>query len=134
MERCHLTEVYFYKDDDGSVPVLDWLLELQAKNERAARKCFSLIKLLRNLGHELRRPRADLLRDGIYELRAEVGNVNYRILYGFVGKNATVLACGLTKEKTVPRGEIDTAVTRIGKYMQNPTQHRFVYEEEAPDG
>jgi putative component of toxin-antitoxin plasmid stabilization module len=75
-----------------------------------------------------------LLRDGVYELRTEVGKVNYRILYGFVGKNVAVLACGLTKENTVPSGEIDTAVTRIGKYKKNPTQHRFVYEEESPDG
>jgi hypothetical protein len=96
------TEVYFYRDDDGSVPVLDWLLKLRDKNERAARKCFSLIKLLRDFGSELRRPRADLLRDGIYELRTEVGNVNYRILYGFVGKDAAVLACGLAKEKSRP--------------------------------
>jgi hypothetical protein len=129
-----LTEVYFYKDDDESVPVLDWLLELQKKNPRATRKCFSLIKLLRDLGNELRRPRADLLRDGVYELRTEVGKVNYRILYGFVGKNAAVLACGLTKKKTVPPAEIDMAVTRIGIYKKNPAQHRFVFEEESPDG
>ena len=128
------TEVYFYKDDDGSVPVLDWLLELRGKNERAARKCFSLIKLLRDLGSELRRPRADLLRDGVYERRTEVGKVNYRILYGFVGKNVALLACGLTKEKAVPRGEIDRAAKRIAKYEQNPTRHRFDYEEELSDG
>ena len=60
------TEVYFYKDDDDAVPVLDWLLELHRRNERAAKKCFALIKLLRDLGSELRRPRADMLRDGVY--------------------------------------------------------------------
>ena len=128
------TEVFFYKDDDGSVPVLDWLLALGDKNDRAARKCFSLIKLLRDFGNELRRPRADLLRDGVYELRTEVGNVHYRILYGFVGKDAAVLAAGLTKEKTVPASEIDRAAVRIAKYNQNPARHRFVYEEESSDG
>lgn len=129
-----LTEVYFYKDDDESVPVLDWLLELFDKNQRAARKCFSLIKLLRQLGSELRRPRADLLRDGVYELRTEVGRVNYRILYGFVGKNVALLAGGLTKEKTVAANQIDTAAARIAKYKRQPTRHRFVYEEELSDG
>lgn len=125
-----LTEVYFYKDDDGSVPVLDWLVDLREKNERAARKCFSLVKLLRDFGSELRRPRADLLRDGVYELRTEVSNVNYRILYGFVGKDVAVLACGLTKEKAVPAGEIDRAAARIRKYKQDPARHRYAYEEE----
>jgi hypothetical protein len=128
------TEVFFFMEDDGSVPVLDWLLDLRKKNERAAKKCFSLVKLLRELGNELRRPRADLLRDGIYELRTEVGNVNYRILYGFVGKNVAVLACGLTKEKSVPTREIDRAMVRIAKYKRNPARHRYEYEEEQTDG
>lgn len=124
------TEVYFYQEDDGSVPVLDWLLQLRDQNQRAAKKCFSLVKLLRDFGSELRRPRVDLLRDGVYELRTEVGNVNYRLLYGFVGKDVAVLACGLTKEKAVPASEIDRAAIRIGKYKQHPARHRYVYEEE----
>ena len=31
------TEVYFYKDDDESVSVLDWLVKLHDKNRPAAR-------------------------------------------------------------------------------------------------
>jgi len=116
------------------VPVLDWLLELQRRKDRAAKKCFALVKLLRNMGSELRRPQADMLHDGVYERRTEVGNVNYRILYGFVGKDVAVLACGLTKEKTVPAREIDLAVERVAKYKQNPTRHRFEYEEEYNNG
>lgn len=123
------TEVYFYKDDDGSVSVLDWLLSLRKTNERAAKKCFSLVKLLREFGHELRRPRADFLRDGIHELRTEVGSVNYRILDGFLRKDVAILASGLTKEKTVSPCEIDRAASRIAKYKQDPDGHRFDYEE-----
>ena len=128
------TEVYFYREDDGSVPVLDWILALREKNERAARKCFGLVKLLRDFGSELRRPRADMLRDGVYELRTEVGNVNYRILYGFVGKDVAVLACGLAKEQKVPDREIDRAAQRIEQYKKNPGKHRFSYEEEPFNG
>ncbi len=128
------TDVCFFKEEDGRVPVLDWLTELRSRNDRAFKKCFALINLLEQLGHELRRPRADLLRDGVYELRTEVGKVNYRILYGFVGKDVAVLACGLTKEKTVPAGEIDRAAERIERYKRNPDKHRFVYEEEPSDG
>ena len=71
-----------------------------------------------------------MLRDGVYELRTEVANVNYRILYGFVGKDATILTSGLTKKKTVPTAEIERARARIAKYIDNPTQHQFIYEEE----
>jgi hypothetical protein len=88
-----------------------------------------LIELLREFGSELRRPRADYLRDGIYELRTKVGNVNYRILYGFVGKDLALLACGLTKEKVVPGQEIDRAIRRIERYNVSPAKHRYVGEE-----
>jgi len=125
------TEVYFYKEDDGRVPVLEWILALREKNERAAKKCFGLVKLLKDFGSELRRPRSDFLRDGVYELRTEVGNVNYRILYGFVGKDVAILACGLTKERKTPELEIDRAAQRIEQYKKNPLRHRFVYEEES---
>lgn len=119
------TEVFFFRDKDGSVPVLEWLDEIRERNERAFRKCFGLIRLLEEFGHELRRPRADLLRDGVYELRTKVGNVNYRILYGFVGKNVVLLAAGLTKEKKVPAREIDKAASRIELYMTDPETFRL---------
>ena len=60
------TKIVFYKEDDGSVPVLEWLDSLQP---RALDKCTVKIERLKELGHELRRPESDFLRDGIYELR-----------------------------------------------------------------
>ena len=60
------TKVVFYKEDDGSVPILEWLDSLR---EKALDKCTVRIERLEELGHELRRPEADFLRDGIYELR-----------------------------------------------------------------
>ncbi len=125
------TDVFFYQESAGVVPALDWMLELRAENERAFRKCFGLIDLLRQFGSELRRLRADYLRDGVDELRTKVGNVNYRILYGFVGKNVALLACGLTKERAVPEIEIDRAVQCIDRYKANPAMHRYVGEETA---
>ena len=83
------------------------------------------------MGHELRRPRADMLRDGVYELRARVGTVNYRILYGFVGKDVALLAAGLTKEKKVPAREIDQAAARIELYKTDPEKFRFSPEDEG---
>ena len=119
------TDVFFFREDDGSVPVLDWMNGFREKNERAYRKCFGLIQLLEQFGHELRRPRADMLRDGVYELRTRVGNVNYRILYGFVGKDIALLAAGLMKEKKVPNKEIERAIARIAKYNTDPEAHGF---------
>ncbi len=72
------TEVVFYRYDDGSVPVLDWLGGLPPK---ARLKCLVRIERLRELGNDLRRPEADFLRDGVYELRVSLNHVQYRILY-----------------------------------------------------
>jgi phage-related protein len=76
------TPVFFFKEDDDTVPLLDWLDGLPAKVQD---KCRLRIERLGQLGHELRRPEADFLRDGIYELRVRHQSVNYRML-SFTGR------------------------------------------------
>lgn len=73
-------DVYLYREADGSLPLLQWLDRLPNK---ARLKCLTRISRLTELGHALRRPEADLLRDGIYELRASYQGVHYRVLYFF---------------------------------------------------
>ena len=89
--RVPKIRVVFYREPGGSAPVLEWLDGLPPK---AQDKCLVKIERLRDLGHELRRPEADLLRDGIYELRVGLQGLNYRILYFFHGRAAAVLAHG----------------------------------------
>jgi len=60
--------VVLYLEADESVPLFEWYDRLP---KRAKDKCRVRIERLRELGHELRRPEADYLRDGIYELRAK---------------------------------------------------------------
>ena len=95
-------------------------------------KCVARIEVLAELGHELRRPVADYLRDGIYELRVRVGQVNYRILYFFHGQNVAILAHGLTKEKEVPDADIDRALSRKAVFEKDPVRHS--YQEEDSNG
>src|SRR5260370_1886772 len=104
--------VVFYKEDDGSVPILEWLDSLP---DRALDKCTVRIERLAELGHELRRPEADLLRDGIYELRIGLQHVNYRILYFFHGRLAALASHGITKEDQVPSKENAKPITRNRK-------------------
>jgi phage-related protein len=125
------TEVCFYRELDGSVPVRDWLLELRKSDRQAFAKCFAGIRRLAAMGHELRRPHVDLLRDGIYELRLKKGRVNYRLLYFFYGRDFVVLAHGLTKEKAVPEIDIERAVRRKRLFERDPKSHRA--QEEVQD-
>ena len=117
--------VVFYQEDDGTVPVLEWLDSLPRK---AQDKCFVRISRLEELGHELRRPEADLLRDNIYELRIGLQGINYRILYFFHGKQAAVLAQGVIKEREVPPQEIERAIERKRKFEREPEKYTYSKE------
>ncbi len=119
-------EVVFYKEDDGSIPVHNWFAGPPAKVQD---KCLLRLECLENQGHQLPRPIADYLRDGIYELRVGFGGVNYRMLYFFHGRVVAVVSHGLAKERRVPPGEIDSAVRRREKFVQDPQAHTFKRED-----
>jgi len=119
------TRLRFFQGLDGVSPVWEWLKELRATNPKAYAKCVVRIRRLGAAGHELRRPEADFLRDGVYELRARLGSVNYRILYFFHGRNVAVLAHAVTKEDEIPAIEIDRALERKRMFVANPTAYTF---------
>ena len=116
--------VVFYQEDTNTVPVLDWLDTLPPQ---VLDKCRVRIERLRDLGHELRRPEADYLRDGIYELRVGFQGRNYRILYFFHGQTVAILAHGVIKERVVPSRDIEEAIARRMKFEKDPKGH--IYQE-----
>jgi phage-related protein len=117
--------VLIYREEDGSAPFLDWFEKLP---EKAQDKCRVRLERLATLGHELRRPEADVLRDGIYELRVRLRTTNYRILYFFHGRTAAVLSHGVIKEDRVPANEIDRAINRKYQFNGHPARHTFAEE------
>jgi len=121
------TRVVFYKDDDGSVPLLVWLEEVEPQETVA--KCIALIDLLKEHGHALRRPHADILKDGIYELRARLKKLRLRILYFFAGKTA-VLTHGFIKPASkVSPEEIKRAKGFRKRYHEDPEEHTYEEDE-----
>jgi hypothetical protein len=50
------TEVCFYREKDGTVPVRQWLADLQSRDRPAFAKCVAAIRHLAAFGYELRRP------------------------------------------------------------------------------
>lgn len=115
------TNVVFFAEEDGSVPVLEWIGGL---SEKVQEKLVARIELLEEKGYELRRPHADILRDGIHELRTRHIKVQYRVLYFFCGKGA-VLSHGLMKEGVVPPKEIELAIRRKGRFHADPERHTY---------
>jgi len=119
------TQLYFFAYDSGVAPVHEWLKALGDKDKKALANCIAKIRLLAETGHELRRPHADILRDGIYELRAKRGKVQFRILYFYHGQDVALLTNGFIKRgSAVPPGEIDKAVRRKKQYEQAPYKYQ----------
>jgi len=119
------TTIRIYQESDGSVPLLEWLDE---QPEKVQDKFTVLIELLEERGYDLRRPSCDFLEAGIYELRARYLNVQYRIFYGFVGKNVILLSHGGTKKAEVRKKDIRRAVENLEKYLKDP--NGYTYEAE----
>ena len=115
-------QAVFFKEEDGSVPMSEWLDGLLPKVQD---KCAARIRRLIDLGHELRRPEADYLRDGIYELSVRYRSLNYRMLYFFHGTQVVVISHGLVKERQVPPKEIDRAIGRKKRFESDPETHTF---------
>jgi phage-related protein len=114
------TDLILYRDAEGTIPLLEWMMGLDVV---VRAKCRAKLERLAVFGYQLRRPDCDYLRDGIYELRARHGTVNYRILYGFAGKSLILLSHGCTKEQEVPKKEIEQAIQNLVHYKKNPKAH-----------
>jgi len=69
MTLRRIWRVIYYETQSGACPVARFLDGLE---RRARAKTLAAIDLLDEEGAELRRPYADYLRDGIYELRVRV--------------------------------------------------------------
>ncbi len=119
-------DVVFFRKADGEVTVTEWLHKLAAKDRR---KCLARIERLGEHGHELSRPYAAYLRDGVYELRVKSGTVNFRMLYFFSGRTVVVISHGVVKKtEKVPSAEIDRAVEAKREFGRDPGLHSFRWE------
>ena len=122
------TELLVFKDESGVAPLIDWLNRLERTEPKAYVACLVRIQQLEQSGYELRRPVADFLRDGIYELWAKRGKVHYRILYLFHGKNVACMTHGFTKKGAVPNTEIARAIHAKELVESNRNRYTMAWE------
>jgi phage-related protein len=110
-----LSNVYYFVDEKGNNPVKEFIKLLPVK-ERA--KVFAYLVELKNQGHNLHRPMADYLKDGIYELRPK----DNRIFYFFFLKDNAVLVHAIRKKTDkVPEGDLRLCIKRktlVEEYKQ----------------
>lgn len=123
--KMPFVDLFIYLEVDGTIPFFEWF---DGQDQKCKDKCFAKLKRLEDEGIDLRRPVADYVGDGIYELRVRSGHVNYRILYFFGRTGVVVLSHGLAKEKRIPPIDIERAAKRRRLYEQNPEEHSFKWE------
>lgn len=100
-------EIIFYDHPNGSEPAKEFILSLDNKMKA---KMLRTIKLLQINGYELREPYSKHLDEGIFELRAKVGNDISRVLYFFIVGRKIILTNGFVKKtQKTPPNEIDKA-------------------------
>ena len=99
--------VTYYSKQDGSKPVEEYIDNLPLSEQA---KTLSFVGLLEEKGPNLHRPYADLLEDGIHELRIKLKGKQIRILYFFCYQNIIVLTNIFDKyTNTVPEEHIKRA-------------------------
>lgn len=120
------TKVIFYQDTKDNSPIVEWLRKIRKQDPKGFLNCLARVEQLQMFGYELRRPAADYLSDGIYELRAKHRNIQYRLFYFFHGENIAVIDHGIIKEQSaVPKIDIKRALDRKKKFTQNPDKHSY---------
>ena len=111
----------YYFTHDGLKPVKEYIDELPLREQA---KTLAFIALLEEKGPNLPRPYADILEDGIHELRIKLKGTQVRILYFFCYQNIIVLTNAFDKHTSeVPKAEIKLAKDRrtdfLGKHSEN---------------
>ncbi len=76
------TAIYFYQEENGEVPVLEWLDTIRDK--KAIKKCFTAIRILGKFGYDLRCSHADYEGYSIAMLRGIAHALNKKIKIEFV--------------------------------------------------
>lgn len=101
-----LQNIYYFVDERGRKPVEEFIRSLD-KKERA--KVFAYIVELKKQGHNLRRPLADHLGQGIYELRPRSNRIFY---FFFLQENAVPLHALKKKTCEIPREDLKLCLKR----------------------
>jgi phage-related protein len=101
-----LKAIYYYVDERGENPVKEFIEKLPLKEQA---KIFAYLEELKKQGHNLRRPMADYLTEGIYELRPRDNRIFY---YFLLRENVVLLHAIRKKSDKIPAGDLQICLKR----------------------
>ena len=107
--------ITFYTQPSGSCPAEEFLDGLDAKQ---ARKVAWVMQLVRELPNPSTKFFKKLVGTDLWEIRAEFGGNEFRLLCFFDGETVIVITGGFAKKTDrTPRQEIETALRRMKDYF-----------------
>ena len=113
-------EVELYEKVDSKVPVLEFILGLNPKQQA---KIYREIDLLEKFGNELHYPHVDKIKGqkykDLWELRIEFASDIFRIFYFLpLTNNAILLHDIVKKSNKTPSKELGIALERMKNYLR----------------
>jgi phage-related protein len=113
--------IVFYKTENGRCPVEDFLDSLTAKQARKVTWVMALVETLDVVPKQYFKKLEST--DGIWEIRADLGNDTFRLL-GFMHKgNLVILTNGFAKKsQKTPASEIELAEQRKKDHLARSTK------------
>ena len=113
----------YYVKQDGTKPVEEYIDKLSLEEQV---KTLAFIDHLKEKGPDLHRPYADLLEDGIHELRIKLAGDQVRILYFFCYRDIIILTNSFEKHTDkVPKSEIKLAKINREDFLSRYTEHEI---------
>jgi len=98
--------ICFFIDKRGRAPVKEFIEELTQDEQT---KALAYIEELKRQGHNLRRPIADYVKDGVYELRPKA---NRLFFFFFLRENAVLVHAIKKKTDKIPENEVKVCIRR----------------------
>ena len=112
MELCKTRKAQFFKEDDGSEPVKDWIAELKRKGRLVEQ---AKINARINRAAQGNFGEHRFLAGGLGELKVDYGP-GYRVYFGLDGEKFVILLSAGTKQNQ--QEDIEVAKKRWEKYLE----------------
>ena len=113
-------KIVYYETENEECFIQDFINERSVNNQA---KILANLSILQERGPILPRPFADILEDGIHELRIKLSGDQIRILYFFVFKDFIVLTHAFRKNSDkVPKSEIKKAKLYRDDFLKRFTE------------
>jgi phage-related protein len=111
----YMKKVIYYGDERNNRPVEEFINDLDIKTKA---KVLARIEFLEEHWHELRRPYADSLGSGLYELRIISSGKQIRVIYAYMFKDYIVLLHSIIKKtNAVPKNDMLKAKSRMNNFQ-----------------